>query len=301
MHRHKQKGLALISAVMLVALVVMSVSLMMAYHRRAIVDVKITLEKDQVHALLSASEEKAKQLLVHELKTNKIILHPLTVSIITEKYTVSGKLYDLQARLNINNVNDPAFLKVWKKLLLVSNPTIGDRNIQLMTEALKDWINENPVKTSDSYYLHKRVPYHSAHQALVDINELLLVHYFNLPIYKTLLNYVSVLPVATRININTAGPVILTSLSDRITPALAEQIIQYREQHRGFHKVAELTTLSFLAEAEIPGNLLTIQSQYYSLDTVINYHQHQYKFNTLIQVKYIDNQYVTLISTRKGY
>ena len=142
--------------------------------------------------------------------------------------TLSGCLVDMQGKFNLNNLVDaegnasPPFVDQFTRLLQVLNIDASK------SQAVVDWDDENvdatvPDGAEDDYYSGLEVPYKTSNSSFSSVSELQLIKGFSpsvedeLADYELLLPHVTVLPAelgVTPLNVNTATPELLSSLSD---------------------------------------------------------------------------------------
>jgi general secretion pathway protein K len=140
---------------------------------------------------------------------------------------VSGYLEDMQGRFNLNNLvmrND--------KGQLVPNPTAVEQFERLLellelepkwAAMIADWIDSDGQESSpngaeDATYTSQTPPYRTAEAPITRASELLALHEFGLERYRRLEPFVTALPVGTRLNLCTAPPEVL----DALVPGLRE-------------------------------------------------------------------------------
>jgi general secretion pathway protein K len=146
-----------------------------------------------------------------------------------ERGTVVARIGDAQAKFNLNNIglrknpDDRAFLeKLFNRLGIPVS----------LVNALKDWVDKDdevtlPGGAEDLDYLNLAVPRRAANQALVDVDELNTIKGFNSDYVARLKPYVTALPRATAVNINTASEDVLALVFD-ISIEEARQLVALR-------------------------------------------------------------------------
>lgn len=147
--------------------------------------------------------------------------------------TITGKLEDLQGRFNINTLidrrgrEDPLALRQFERLLqrLDLDPTLAG--------GVVDWLDPDteqrfPDGGEDAAYADTDPQYRTANAAITTPTELMAVARFDRETYTKLAPYITVLPLGTKINVNTASAVVLSSLSDDIDVSTAESLVEQR-------------------------------------------------------------------------
>ena len=185
-----------------------------------------------------------------------------------EQGAVAGQISDLQGRFNLNNLvsSDALSIERFERLL-----TLLDIDPEI-TPAVLDWIDEDlvarPAGAEDSYYTNQRPSYRTANRPMADISELRLVRGITAEIYARLLPYVTVLPVATPININTASPTLLATLSDNNQLDI-DAIINFRQQ-QPFSSAQLLNDFNGDPEQPVKTTGLAVNSNYFQLTTQVS-------------------------------
>ncbi|MCW8956587.1 MAG: type II secretion system minor pseudopilin GspK [Gammaproteobacteria bacterium] len=238
-----QKGVALVTALLVVSIaVVLAAELVDQLH----FDTRRTenmLHNEQAYLYTLAAEDLALRTLRDDLNQSKydsldenwaIELPPMPV----EGGSIAGKLVDLQARFNLNNLskelnnNYTQAVAQFRRLLqnLGIDPGLADGVVDWLDKDLETTI---PNGAEDDFYMGLTKPYRTANGLMTSASELRMVKGFNEQnpdgnnIYKLLENYVVALPQVTMININTAPAEVLESLSDDITEQDAKSIIEH--------------------------------------------------------------------------
>jgi general secretion pathway protein K len=230
---NRQRGIALLMAMLVVALAtVTAVSLV---HDQAI-SMRKTGHVQASDAALQyalALEDFARVLLREDRKDSnidhlgEIWAKAEGVTAPIEGGLLNGSIRDAQARFNLNSVLEQ---ENEDRLRVLCN------NLQVSPEfipALKDWIDDN-LETEhadgaeDDYYTALEQPYRTANRELVDVSELLLVKGMTFEMFEKLQPYVTALPAAARLNINTMAPEIYAALDNNLNP---EKFETEREQN----------------------------------------------------------------------
>lgn len=233
-----QKGVALVTALLVVSIAVMLAAELvdqLHYDTRRTENI---IHNEQAYLYNLAAENLAMLTLREDFNQNKydslddiwaVELPPMPV----EGGNVAGKIVDLQARFNLNNLsrelnnNYTKALEQFRRLLqtLEIDPGLADGVIDWLDKDLETTI---PNGAEDDYYIGLTRPYRTANGLMASASELRLVKGFNEEgIFEKLINFIVALPQVTLININTAPAEVLESLSDDITEQDAKAIIEY--------------------------------------------------------------------------
>ncbi len=172
------------------------------------------------------------------------------------------KLQDLQGRFNLNSVLDPLQAERFIRLCQAINVEPD------FIPALQDWIDSDTEPrddgAEDESYTLLDPPYRAANRFLADTSELLLVKGVSLQDYNILTLFISALPVNSEINVNTASPQLLQSLTHDVTPGDVEGIIALRTD-KPYQNIDAFVEEKTFAGKEISEDYLTVSSQYFLL------------------------------------
>ena len=116
----------------------------------------------------------------------------------------------------------------------------------------------------DESYTLMDPPYRAANGFLADTSELLLVKGVSVEDYNVLMFYVSALPGNSDINVNTASPQLLQSLTRDVTPPDVEGIIGIRTDSP-YQDIDFFVEDKTFAGKEMSEEYLTVSSQYFLL------------------------------------
>lgn len=269
---HRQRGVALITALLVVAIATLLAVEIAARERLDIRRTQNLIASDQAYALALAAEAWALDILRTDQEqggavdgfqddwAQPILLPPF------EGVTLNMRIEDLQGRFNLNNLanlppdpeqaaNDVHYQRF--RLLLENLAAAHELEVnpQELIEALADWLDPDlqvrPLGAEDSYYLSLDTPRRAANQLLLSPSELLLVKGFTPELVHALMPHVIALPQSgTNINVNTATREVLRSLDRRISESVAEKLAEQRleeawESMELFLQAAELSVADF--------------------------------------------------------
>jgi len=239
MHRVKhQSGVALVTAILIVALAsVLAATLL----KRLNLDISRTqniIQNEQAYLYTLGSEIIATAVLAQDAKDSKhdsldeywaMQLPPNPV----EGGHISGTLEDLQGKFNLNNLSKVINSKHQQSDLALFQRLLVKLELDKdLANAVVDWLDEDvqssiPGGAENDYYIGLEKPYRAGNTLLASPSELRQIKGFEKDkIYSTLLPYISTLPVATSININTAPEEVLKSLSAKLKDDDVDKIIE---------------------------------------------------------------------------
>ena len=246
--RHYSQGVALITAMLIVALASIAA---VAVTTRQQLDIRRSanlMNGEQSYQFASGVEGFAVQVLADDLnhpkagRTNMDALdetwaQPLVPQSI-EGGQLTGHIEDLQGRFNLNNLwdvanntTDPGSVAAFERLLSLLD--IDASKTPPIVYAVADWIDPNPDVNSnggaeDGEYLSKTPPYRAANRPMASASELLMIYGIEPADYLKLAPYICALPPPTTINVNTASALVLAAVSN-ISLTDAEQLVSDRK------------------------------------------------------------------------
>lgn len=229
MHQRNQSGLALITAVLVVAIVATTAATLAFGEQVWFRQAQNSSNRAQAESLRQGALSYATILLARELALNNNNVDHLGEAwaqpippFPVEDGMLAFQVSDAQGLFNLNNlVNNGAASQtdfdMFRRLLqgLDLNPDLS--------YALLDWIdpdsNLSPGGAEDTEYLALPKPYRTANRLLESVDELRLVRGFDAKTVEKLRPYVTALPGHTTVNVNTAPERVLATLF--ATPPLA--------------------------------------------------------------------------------
>lgn len=268
-----EKGVALLTVLLVTALMTVLV-LSMSWSRQLEMRRTANLaESDQARLLAMGLEDWAGKVLRRDRSQNDRDhpdeawaqgLPPTAV----EQGLLSGRISDLQGRINLNNlVGDNAAADLTEKRLGRRLAACGGTGRE--TTAIADWLDKDgemrPNGAEDRVYLIREPPYRTGNRPMAAPSELLLVAGISPEIYGCLAESITTLPVTTTLNVNTASPLALTALSDRLTPDKAEQLVKERPVG-GYKDLAAFLASPALAGTGLTGDGLGLTSDYFLVE-----------------------------------
>jgi general secretion pathway protein K len=221
---NRERGVALITAVLMVALATM---LAVDVGYRGFLDQRRTgtlFALDQGYEIALGAEAWAADFLKKDMQESQTDhfgetwarpLPPLPI----DGGTVEGRLEDMQGRFNLNNLihtdgtPNPAAVKQLERILAMLEIEPN------WATAMADWIDQDtqpgfPDGAEDTVYTGMDPPHLAANMPITRVSELLVLPGFGPERYAKLKPFVSALPVGTPLNVCTAPGVVLDSLSE---------------------------------------------------------------------------------------
>ncbi len=229
----RQRGVALITAVLVVAVAVLLATAMLERQVLTLHRSKNLLRGEQAFQYALAFEAWGKALLREDRRQasqadthSEAWSQPIT-SIAVPEGSLSGRLVDLDGRFNLNSLHVDGLdselaIQIFQALLAILklSPTLVD--------PVLDWLDMDsqprPDGAEDLYYLAQQPARRTANRPFAHISELLLVAGITQEHYERLSGHVTALPTATRINVNTASVELIQALDEQIDRQVAQQL-----------------------------------------------------------------------------
>ena len=177
---------------------------------------------------------------------------------------VSGQIEDLQGRFNLNTLvagTRPVVTAVQRyRALLATQQLPPDLVVPVI-----DWIDPDSLATGsagaeDDTYLGLTPPYRAANRPFVSASSLRLVRGYTQAVYARTAPWVTALPGATAINVNTASQPVLIALG--LSPAQAQAVLALRAK-QPFTTLQQFLASPPLQTAAVDPALLGVGSQYF--------------------------------------
>jgi general secretion pathway protein K len=222
--RTRERGVALITAVLIVALATI---LAVNVATKGYMDQRRSMTMfgmDQAFEIGIGGEQLAAEALMKSYNENKTETNPSQYWAlrqpalpIDERGSVEGFIEDMQGRFNLNLLADPDPLKRARyikqfQLLLKLAQIDGD-----WATKVADWIDTDTITMQDgaeeNVYSAQNPPYHAANMAITRASEILAIVDFGIDNYRKLEPFITALPPDQAINICTAPAVVLDSFS----------------------------------------------------------------------------------------
>lgn len=190
---------------------------------------------------------------------------------------ITGGVVDLQGRYNLNNLSVPDEGEYQKQAQIFARilryaEVADEPQARAIAAAIRDWTDERSEPypsdgVEDSEYLRANPPYRTANRRMAGVSELLAVRGIDKKAYAKLSGLFCALPqYGTPINVNTASPAILAALASGPTPELdlflkerIEKPVELSSQISarlgpGFNEVGNMLSVSsnfFMLRAEV--------------------------------------------------
>lgn len=273
----RQRGVALVTALLVVALAATLSADMMADQQLAIRRTQNLVAADQAQVYALAAEAFARDLLERD---DGDVDHPGEdwaqpfPALPFEGAVISLRIFDLQARLNLNDLalepegDDPEAENLQAaplgRLLAQVHPEYASG----IEQALRDWVDADqeltfPEGAEDDFYTRIDPPYRPANRPLLGASELRLVKGVDAETFDAVREFVTALPEGSPVNVNTAAPQVLASLSGEVDESAARQAVEGRPDD-GYGDVQEfLDANQAFAVPDLDPGRLAVSSRYF--------------------------------------
>ena len=301
---HRQRGVAIITALLVVMLAATIASYLLAQQSDALTRVERASERAQLGLHATTTLEWARSALLVQQKNSiyvalsqpwaqGLVARPIDTAVAT------GLLRDAQSKFNINNLIDAngkrrdADLEVFTRLLKTLKLDAG------LANAILDWIDRDddvsgPNGAENSYYWSQSGTgtavagnYGAANQPILNIEELLRVKGVDDAVLRTLAPFVTALPTLngerTRVNINTTSLEVLTAMFPDVSAEVLSETIRVRELP--FTNIADIRERRTQLPAAIVDAYLDTKSHYFEATLAITGQHSQIRQAALLQLQ----------------
>jgi general secretion pathway protein K len=243
----KQRGVAIVLAMGVVALAAMAAVAMMITQSTWSRESELMADHVQAQVLIQTSVDWSRAVLANDRRSNDVdhLGEPWALRsppMPVENGELTSYIEDQQGRFNLNNLVrggkvNLAQLANFQRLLSVLGLSAA------LASALVDWIDADSEPqpqggAEDDFYLALQPPYLAANRPLTDVAELALVRGFNDAVRARLRPFVTALPRFTAVNANTASPEVLAAVVEGLSLDSARELVARRE-HRFFRSFDE--------------------------------------------------------------
>ena len=287
--RRKSRGIALITAMFVVALSTIAAVAMFESSNIAVRRASNLVESETALWYADGVESWVKGILKLDAKTNEIDslgdiwARPVDFLPI-DNGTLRGRVEDLQGRFNLNNLatKDVAQLKIYlAQFQLLLDAIGGDAAIKAtgLGSAIRDWVDADNERidlngAEDNEYQGLDPPYRAANRPMLSASELLQVRGVTPALYAALKPFVTALPtIGTKINVNTASPQVLSTLSKTIDRVAMMKFVETRLKvpAKTAQEVLNGGANSFIGPDNDlkPENQIEVRSRYFQLQAEV--------------------------------
>lgn len=322
---HQQQGVALITVLLILAIVVVLATQMLGSLHYSIVRSTNIKTNNQAYWYAVSAEEYAKNALTTliELTEDNINLNQQWAQDFefpVEGGSIKAKLRDLQSCFNLNAINSPptstssvnntespAQLSFQR---LLENYIEDSYTVDTLRDSLIDWIDEDSSSSSfgaeDPVYESLSLPYLAANGKMTHSSEFRLLNGIEEGLtsdkLKSLMEVVCVVPESDlKINVNTIGEHNAIVLAAALGQSLqvAKDIISSRPSD-GFDEIGDFFALSEVESSNLSEgqrDWFSTTTEYFQLNTVAKFQNSQFKMSTVFK---LNEETVTVINREFG-
>ncbi len=270
----RQRGLAAITAILVVAIAASAATLMLAQQSAMLDQVSLITSRAQADLYAQAGLDWARGVLSEDARRAGAVdsldepwAQPM-VGLPIERAIVAGAIADEQGKYNLNNLlngtqKSPADIEILRRLLasLGLEPDLA--------YAVLDWIDADSDLSGnggaeDAYYLSLPKPYRAANQPMVQVEELYRVRGFDAAAVAKLRPYVTALPGRTPVNANTARAPVLAAILPEVSASKIAQMVKDRIQ-RPFRTKDQVASWAKEAPVGVVSDNLDVRSAFFSV------------------------------------
>ena len=238
MSRRGQRGVAVVTAILIVAVAASAAVYLLAQQSAMLSQVSLVASRAQADFYADAGLDWARALLAEDARRNAVDTlaedwsKPL-VGLPVERAVVSGAIADAQARFNLNNLvrdgrSSEPDVRHFRRLLAA----LGLE--EDLAHAVADWIDADgdlagPGGAEDAFYLALPRPHRAANRPLAQVEELYRVRGFDAAAVARLRPHVTALPARTPVNANTATVEVMAALLAPMDRGDVQRLLASRE------------------------------------------------------------------------
>ncbi|ABP77838.1 general secretion pathway protein K [Stutzerimonas stutzeri A1501] len=299
----RQRGVALITVLLVVAIVTVVSAAMMARQQLSIRATSNQLQARQAWHYALGGEALAQAILARDLRTGATgepgasgeaaavdhLLEPWAQPLPAfeiDQGEILVRIEDMAGRFNLNDLlrdqqPNTAAVEQFRRLLLrlqISAP---------YAERLVDWLDPDQQPSGefgaeDNAYLALDPPYRNAGRRLHDLSELRLLLDMREEDFQRLAPYVAALPPNVPLNVNTASAMVLSSLSDNLSLGAAESLVELRRV-APFRNSAAFLAQPAMAGTTLQGTALAVGSQFFQATSEVRLGDRRLALVSLLQ------------------
>ncbi|NKB97844.1 MAG: general secretion pathway protein GspK [Pseudomonadales bacterium] len=269
-NRRRETGVALISVLLIVAILLAVVGRLMANHGLSISQNQNVFEQNQALQYALGAESLARQALFEDFSQGgpdvdhlgEVWAQPVLPFELDEGGFLEAQVRDLNGCFNLNNLaggGSKAAIERLKRLLTNLNAP------QQIADAWLDWIdgdsNVTEFGAEDSEYLVANIPHRTPNDLVSNVSEMALLQNMDADTLLEVRPHVCVLPTTdTTLNVNTANLQTLASLDNSVSPATAEAVVGIA---REYSAVSDF--LTEYPDYQPAAAVLSVKSEYFEM------------------------------------
>ena len=274
--RGQQRGVALITAILVVTIATIAATAMAVSHQIALHRAQTLQESEMGWWYIEGVEQWVMTILQRDAETaeydslDEPWAQPVDYLPVDEG-VLRGRLEDLQGRFNLNNLASvdaeaqARYAGHFQRLFVLLGAGT-DFEAVAVTSVIRDWVDKDQEPTGfdgaeETEYLGFSPPYRTADRPMVDVGELMAVKGMTREIYELLRPHVTALPVVgSHINVNTATEPVLLSLVETPGPELTGFL-----ESRGELPLQDVSAIEAGLNVDAPP--IGVNSQFFGLES----------------------------------
>ena len=264
------RGGALLTALFIMTLVAIVATAMSMHLQTDIYRTQLILKQEQLYMASQAvtfwglDQLKDKNKHFNKLlEQGMVAIYPAEAQNLIPGIKISGGLYDMQAKFNLNNLNNKFIFNTFINLLKQILPDLSPVEAKNLALAIQDWVSIYDLSKGNdgylNYYLGQKPPYYPSHGLIQSLSEFRAIKGVAAALYQTLEPYICTLPEPTLININTASQQLLMSLGNGFSEKQLDTLLTTRAKQVIDDKMIN----KFLNKIDLPLSILTVESNYF--------------------------------------
>ena len=275
--RRGQEGVAVVLAVLVVALATSTAAYMLWNQSLWIRQVENLAARAQTDALARAAASWAAAILAEDDQAIDHLGEPWArrmAPFAAERAELAGAISDEQGKFNVNNLvregeASTRDLVAFQRLLAALGIPAS------LAEAVIDWLDPDdevtaPNGAEDQHYLALEPPYRAANRPLVELGELMRVRGFSAEIVARLAPFVTALPEATPVNVNTAPREVLQAIVPTLSAQDAQRLVETRAKRPFASREEFQRALPGTRTAAAPIDVqIDVRSRYFRADATV--------------------------------
>ncbi len=294
--RHRQRGMALITAILLVALATILAATIGYENAMTARRGSATFAFEQSLEIAKAAESIA----AYALRATRTLNHsstdptqpwamPFGPVDLVPGVTLEASLQDAQGRFNLNNLVNSDGSTNPDAVLVFQNLLAGQGLEPKWAPMLADWIDSDtepndPDGAEDSVYLSQTPPYRAANMLITSTSEILALPGFGRDRYLKIAPFITALPQGTFVNLCTAPAEVLDALGPPGNTNFSDAASLARSRQQGCFPTQQYfgTLFSDAAAAQKAANMVTVLSNYFTLTSYVTIGTTQFALYSLL-------------------
>lgn len=301
-NKRKQSGLALITVLMILAIMVTVASTMTGRLVSTLKRTEGIIFSQKTYWYSQAAAELGRMVLNEDFSDSDVssldqmwatpdLVFPL------ENGHIAGKIKDLRSCLNVNAINSDDTVEEFTTLL--EELGLSDNSAETIAESTRDWIDDNDTSDAslgaeDSFYEALAVPHLTGNNLMVDISELRAVQGVDKEAYKIAAPYLCAIPSSVQsINVNTVDieqPEILYALFASSTDLSVSDFKGLLEERptSGWDSVDDFLDESLFSSVDIDDSVsaqLSVSSEFFQFEGTAAFEDRLLVFQFLFEVE----------------